>query len=175
MIRNKSVPRLDNQRGFTLIETLVVMIVGIVMLAAAAAGIGKLFRASEITEEASNIMHMRAQLDELNKQNHFKGITNDLAIKFNIVPANMAVQGSNISNVWGGMVRFGAPTNGKRVSIDYFGVPADACQQLVLKIGNAGWDHVNINDNLLSWPLTLMNVGAECKDGNGNKLTFVPR
>ena len=166
----------NGQNGFTLIEALVVMIVGIVILAAAAAGIGKLYRASEIAEEASNITQMRAQLNELVKYGGSRDITTTaLAIQFKIIPSNMTYQGGLVSNVWGGIVTITASQKKARnVSIGYSGVPAEACQQLVLKLANTGWAYININDETIPSVPALKDIGARCAaKGDNNKLTFV--
>ncbi|WP_175885443.1 type 4 pilus major pilin [Burkholderia sp. BCC0044] len=174
ILTSRSISRGKAQKGFTLIETLVVMIVGIVILAAAAAGIGKLFRASEITEEAANLVQLRTQLDSLNSYGGYKGITNAVAIKFKAIPTNMSVKDNKISNIWGGDVVLGSAQSGRNVYIDYHKVPADACQQLVLKLANAGWAHININNQTISATPTLKDIGKRCEDGGDNNMvTFV--
>jgi Tfp pilus assembly protein PilV len=166
MSRNE--PPHKGQKGFTLIEALVVMIVGIVILAAAAAAIGKLFRSSEVAEEASNITQLRAQLVSLSRSDPDAYLENAQAIQFKAFPANMTVKGSQVFNVWGGPVHASA-LHGK-ADIVYFNVPADACQQLILKLWKAGWEAIDVNgDKMATHPAlgtpTLKDVGDRCKAG----------
>jgi prepilin-type N-terminal cleavage/methylation domain-containing protein len=162
----------DAQKGFTLVESLVVMIVGVVLLAGAAAGIGRLFHASQITEEASNITQLRTQLVNLISYAGYKDINNDLAIKFKAIPTNMTVKDNKILNTWGGEVVLGVWE--ENVFIDYHKVPEDACQQLTLTLGHSGWAFININDKAVPADASLKEIGERCKaGGDDNKLAFV--
>ncbi|WP_175885593.1 type 4 pilus major pilin [Burkholderia sp. BCC0044] len=172
----KSVLCCSRQQGFTLIEALVVMIVGIVILAASAAGIGKLLRNSEISTEASNITLMRDNLKDLrNGKDYFTGIKNSLAIRYKAIPANMSWSGEKIVNAWGGDVNIGSTDGGKVFFIDYYNVPTEACQMLVLKLGTLGWKRIQINDAKIQENFTLADLGKFCKDDSGdrNKMAFV--
>ncbi|WP_175885513.1 type 4 pilus major pilin [Burkholderia sp. BCC0044] len=182
MHSNKSVPRHGGQQGFTLVEALVVMIVGIVILAAAAAGIGKLFRSSEIATEAENITQMSANLRNLkNGANGYAGLKNSIAVQYKAVPATMTVstttQGdettSTIKNTWNGEVEIKAHGDSNQTySIKYGDVPPEACQQLVLKLRNAGWSSLTAGSAEITSATSLSAIGDACK-ADKNILTFV--
>ncbi|WP_208456192.1 type 4 pilus major pilin [Burkholderia sp. BCC0044] len=175
---NKSVSRVDGQKGFTLIEALVVMIVGIVILAAAAAGIGKLFRSSEIATEAENITQMSATLKNLkNGANGYTGLSNALAVQYKAVPATMTTStgdkgATNLFNTWNGAVNITAANSNQAYQIEYQGVPAEACQQLALKLRNAGWASVKAGTTDITSTTSLTDIGTACT-GDSTTLTFV--
>ncbi|MGN6092931.1 MAG: type 4 pilus major pilin [Luteibacter jiangsuensis] len=172
---NKSKRRFDSQKGFTLIEALVVMIVGIVILAAAAAGIGKLFRTSEISTEAANVTQMAANLRSLkNGANGYTGLDTKLAIQYKAVPANMTQDATagTIFNSWNGAVTIGTTTSKQEYTIEYANVPDDACMQLVQKLANAGWSKVEAGGKTLTPTSSLSDIQAGCTDPTANAITF---
>jgi len=176
MNRNNKTPCRERQGGFTLIEALCVLIVGVTVLAASAAGIGSLFRTSEIATEASNILLMRDGLKNLsNGKEYFAGINNALAIQYKAVPPNMAKNGNKIFNAWNGDVNIGATDSNKVFFIDYYKVPAEACQKLVLKLRSSEWKRIEVNSVAVPDGVTLADLGKRCAGGgtNGNKLAFV--
>ena len=174
---NKSTSRFGGQKGFTLIEALVVMIVGIVILAAAAAGIGKLFRSSEISTEAENITQMSATLKNLkNGANGYAGLSNQLAVQYKAVPATMTSssddKGTKLFNTWNGEVKIEPALGAQAFQISYADVPAEACQQLSLKLRNAGWSSMTAGGTAITPATSLTEIGTAC-GSDKNALVFV--
>ena len=169
-------PRYARPKGFTLIETLVVMIVGIVILSTAAAGIGRLFRHSEISTEANNIMQMTANLRNLrNGTKGYKHLTNWVAVKYKAVPATMSqdTENGHVSNTWNGdvFIQSVAPDD-QAFSILYTKVPSEACQQLTLKLRGAGWSRMLAGEALITSGTSLSEIGKAC-DKKENTLYFI--
>ncbi|MBB5390527.1 MULTISPECIES: type 4 pilus major pilin [unclassified Herbaspirillum] len=168
----------ERQRGFTLIEALVVMIVGIVILAAAAAGIGKLFRSSEISTEAQNITQIAASVRGLKSGvGGYKGLDNTLAIQYKAIPANMAqdADAGIILNVWTGKVAIKSLQDDQAFSITYPKVPEEACQQLLLKLRSGGWASVTSGEGggkAITPSSSLSDIQAACTSPDSNTLTF---
>lgn len=169
-------PRPGGENGFTLIEALVAMIVGIVVLAGAAAGIGKLFRSSEISTEASNIVQIATNLKNVaGSGGAFGELTNELATKYKVFPENMAHGPKGALNSWNGEVNVGIAPD-KQIFIDYNGVPAEGCQQLVMKLWPAGsWLRIQINDAAgIPKNISLTEIADSCNNKDDkNKITFV--
>jgi type II secretory pathway pseudopilin PulG len=172
-------PHGEGQGGFTLIEALVVMIVGIVILAAAAAGIGKLFHASEISTEANHITQITANVKNLRGPKGYQGLTNEMAVKYKAIPADMAVSadGKSIFNSWKGAVTVAA-SGDRAFSITYDGVPPEACQQLVLKLrtgtllNRAFWETLKVGGVRIYSTSSLTTIGGACKAEN-NSIEFL--
>ncbi|NID04703.1 type IV prepilin [Luteibacter jiangsuensis] len=150
------------------------MIVGIVILAAAAAGIGKLFRTSEISTEAANITQMAANLRSLkNGANGYTGLDTKLAVQYKAVPANMSQTSAGVvKNSWNGDVTIGETTTHQEYTIEYANVPDDACMQLVQKLANAGWSKVEAGGKTLTPTSSLSDIQAGCTDPTANAITF---
>ena len=165
----------EKQKGFTLIEALVVMIVGIVILATAAAGIGKLFRSSEVSTEAENIMQIATNVRNLrNGANSYKGLDTAAAIRFKAIPATMTQDpNGRISNIWGGMVAVQSVENDRRFIIVYLGVPSEACQQLTLKLRNADWSRVMAAGAQIEPDTSLSAIAAACNSAGSVGIDFV--
>ncbi|NHB60902.1 type 4 pilus major pilin [Photorhabdus sp. RW14-46] len=174
------------QLGFTLIEALVVMIVGIVILAAAAAGIGKLFRASEISTESSNITQMAANLKSIkNGAKGYDSLDNKIAINYKVVPTNMTQDGKSgiIFNSWNGKVTISpGDTTAQTFKIEYQNVPDEACQQLSLKLRVAGWSKMTVGGGggkgqqsatEIKSDSTLAQIEAACNANDENTVTLV--
>jgi prepilin-type N-terminal cleavage/methylation domain-containing protein len=157
---------IEDQHGFTLIEALVVMIVGVVILAAAAAGIGKLLRSSEISETASDIMQISANIRNLRGAAHgYEYLNNMVAKRYKAIPANMSQDASTdtITNLWGGDVLIGPDAdNNEAFFILYTQVPAEACQQLTLKLRGASWSSVTAGHTLITPKSSLETIGDAC-------------
>jgi hypothetical protein len=149
------------QTGFTLIEALVVMIVGIIVLAGAAAGIGKLFTQSGITTEAENITQSFAAVRALRNSAGYADLDNMSVILLHALPASMThtactstSTGGNvgattapecsITNSWGGSVAFAPANSGQAFAIEYTKVPEEACQQLAQKLPTMGWANIYV-------------------------------
>ena len=165
------------QSGFTLIETLVVTIVGIVILAAAATGVGKLYSSSEISTEAENIAQMFANLKNLkNGHNGYAELRNVTALEYKVVPPNMKVEqyqdgdrkSAVIHNSWGGLVViYPEGANKEAFRIQYSDVPSEPCQQLSLKLRNAGWARVRAGSREIMPTSSLGDIAKFCgKDKN---------
>jgi len=162
--------RHGGERGFTLIESLVVTIVGIIILAASAAGVGKLTRDSNIATEMSNIAQIGANLRNIKgASDGYKNLNNELAKKFKVIPANMVGKDGAIVNAWGGEVIFGSRDG--RYKMDYLGVPAGACEQFVLKLRKAGWLWFDVDEvsNMDTKTLSLAEIAHMCNKKNDRK------
>ncbi|WP_080939881.1 type 4 pilus major pilin [Chromobacterium violaceum] len=173
--------RLRKQSGFTLIEALVVMIVGVVVLATAAAGMTKLFRASEISTEAQDITSMAASLKSLKSGTQgYVGLDTKMGVQMKIPPQNMLQDASTVKNVWGGAVEFGVANDtsgnvGQAFTIAYKAVPAEACGQLAQKLRGAGFQSISVGDGDKTVKLTPVSTLAEVSDackGDTNTMTF---
>ncbi len=173
---------LRRQSGFTLMEALVAMMVGIVILAATAFGVSRFFTAPEIspdasTIEASNITQIATHLKNLKEGGRgYADLTVPLAVKSHAIPLSMSQNSSAITSSWGD-VRIGpaSATDPEHYSITYQNVPSEACQQLVLKLRSGGWTAMTVNTYAidLNTPLegATGSIQSACNN-TGNTLVF---
>ena len=155
-----------------MIEALVVMIAGVVILAAAAAGVGKLYSSSEISTEAENITQMFANLKNLkNGHNGYAELRNVTALEYKVVPPNMKVEqyregdrkSAVIHHSWGGLVViYPEGDNKEAFRIQYSDVPSEPCQQLSLKLRNAGWAKVRAGGRDVMRTSSLSDIAKFC-------------
>ncbi len=138
------------QAGFTLLEALVVMVVG-VFISAAAFGGNKLYTASRVSDEASNITQIATNLKPLkNDSRGYADLTVPLALSRNAVPLSMSQTSSTISSPWGSVtVGPVSVADSDHHMIAYQNVPEEACQQLALKLRSGGWTTFTVNNQVI--------------------------
>lgn len=165
---------LKDQSGFTLIEALVVMVVGVAVLAGAAAGIGRLFAASNVATEAQNITLIAANIKGMKDgPQGYKALTMATAKAFKAIPENMTISGQDtepkVTNLWNGDVTFASTNEAKSFMITYSGVPDDACKQLALKLKGGGWESLGVGDGktLITPSSDLGAINTACAKGSG--------
>ena len=97
-------PRAAGQKGFSLIELLLVLGVIALLLVAAFVVYPKVRLANQANTEVKNLTTVQAGLKALyaSKNNNFSGLTLDLARDAKIFPSTMVV-GNTVVNSWGGM------------------------------------------------------------------------
>ncbi|EAA4188422.1 prepilin-type N-terminal cleavage/methylation domain-containing protein [Salmonella enterica subsp. enterica] len=149
----------SNEDGFTLIEAMVVMIVGVMVLAGAAAGINKLFVANNVSTEAQNIQSIAANMKTVaSSEGGYDSIAgNKEAIDLHVFPTNMKVNGTDVRNVWGGSVTVAGTTDS--YTLTYPSVPAEECIQIASKLRNASWDSVATAPDTASGSDATANTG----------------
>jgi prepilin-type N-terminal cleavage/methylation domain-containing protein len=159
-----------DQSGFTLIEALVVMVVGVAVLAGAAAGIGRLFAASNVSTEAQNITLLSANIKGMKDgPSGYAALSMVNAAAFKAIPENMTMGGTaaapTIVNLWNGDVTVAPVSAGgnKSFSIKYEGVPEDACKQLALKLKGGGWEDLTVKGISIKPTDGLTQIDAACK------------
>lgn len=149
----------SNEDGFTLIEAMVVMIVGVMVLAGAAAGINKLFVANNVSTEAQNIQSIAANMKTVaSSEGGYDSIaSNKEAIDLHVFPTNMKINGTDVRNVWGGSVTVAGTADS--YTLTYPSVPAEECIQIASKLRNASWDSVATAPDTASGSDATANTG----------------
>lgn len=155
-------------RGFTLIEVMVVLIIGIIIIAVAAGGVGRAFASNEASTETRNINELMSSVQTLKGANGFTSVGLPLLAQIDGIPKSLtnAETGVEVKNSWNGAVTLTGDANS--FTLSYAGLPKAACIQIGTKMAEAG--AFAVNDGDITDGAT---AATECAvDGNGNTLTF---
>ncbi|EMR7683784.1 prepilin-type N-terminal cleavage/methylation domain-containing protein [Yersinia enterocolitica] len=166
----------SKQWGFTLIESMVVMIVGVMILASSATGINKLFVANNVSTESQNIQTIAENMKVVASSEGGYGDINDLktVISLKVIPSNMKNDGIVVKNVWGGDINI--TTTNDTYTLSYPSVPVEECIQIVSKLRNASWNALSAiaegaGSITITPKSTLYDIQLAC--GNNHKATLV--
>lgn len=128
----------SNEKGFTLIEVMVVLVIGIIVIAVAAGGIGRAFASNEATTETRNINDLMANIQTLKGSDGYSSVNMALLARVDGIPASLTNSdtGTDVLNSWSGAVT--VKGNANAFTISYAAVPEAACIQLATKTAEAG-------------------------------------
>lgn len=127
------------QKGFTALELIVVLIVGLGIIALAASKMDMMFGGSNLSEEVGNVNTLLSNAKSLKTSSGYGTSGTNLVpslINANGIPKNMVVTGGIPYNVWGGAVTI--LSTGPGFTIGYTNVPQDACIKLATKSNRGG-------------------------------------
>lgn len=173
-IRTRS---LAAQAGFTAIELIVVLIVGLSIIGLAASRMDMLFAGSGVSEEMGNVSTLLASTKQLKTRSGYtSGTLLGQLQDIGGIPKNMQISGSgsstSVTNTWGGSVAVSG--NGAGFSIEYGDVPKDACIQLATKANKGGmFTGVKINGGAeITDEVTSAAAASGCSSANANTITW---
>ena len=133
-----SLPNQKQQRGFSLVELLLVLGVLAILLVAAFVVFPQVRDRNQANAEVTNLTTIKANVSNLyaSRGGNYTGLTNTVAINARVYPSGMisAAVGSNPAAAvasWGGAVTTEAATNPRRFQVTYNGVPPGVCLGLV--------------------------------------------
>lgn len=174
MIGNRKIGS-KKQRGFTAIELIVVLVVGLGILAMAAGKTDMLFGNSNLSEEVSNVNTLYANIKTLKTSSGYGASGTDLTAQMVAtagVPRNMTVTGGVIYNLWGGTVP--VVSTGAGFTITQNTVPMDGCIKMATKISKGGtFSSIKINvAAAVTGEVTSAAATASCTSAAGNIIIF---
>lgn len=128
-----SLPNQKQQRGFSLVELLLVLGVLAILLVAAFVVFPQVRDRNQANAEVTNLTTTKAGINNLyaSKGGVYTGLTNTVAINARVYPTSMTASGSSLSS-WGGAVTTAVDgSNPRRFTITYADVPQGVCLGLV--------------------------------------------
>lgn len=119
------------QRGFTLIELGIVVVIGSILLAVALSIATTVLADNRANDELKEVPLIVTRIQKLyNNRANFTGLTTALAISQNSFPANRVTSTTTVTNRWGGTITV-APatmvTASDAVTATYTNVPKSEC------------------------------------------------
>lgn len=135
----KKIVNKKGQKGFTALELIVVLIVGLGIIALAASKMDMMFGGSNLSEETGNVNTLLSNTKSLKTSSGYGTSGTNLVpalISSQGVPKNMVVSGGVIYNVWSGAVSIASTGTG--FTISYASVPQDACIKMATKTNRGG-------------------------------------
>jgi hypothetical protein len=170
-------PRERGEQGLSIMETVIIALVGLVLLAAVLIVYHRFQRDNEVSNGISDLSSTIASI-----QTQFQGLSsygasgtslNSLAINAKLVPSDMDVNGA-LQDAWGGAVTIAAATQG--FTIEYASLPRSACDALG-KLQMGGLLSTTINGTALPGGQNPpdnnpVNVDGACTTGNANTIIW---
>lgn len=165
-----------HQQGFTALELIVVLIVGMAIIALAASKMDLLFSKANVFEEISNLNILHANLKSLKTSSGYGDADTDLVpqlISTKGIPQNMSMVNKEPRNLWGGPVHIKSTVAG--FSIRYKNVPAEACVQLATQSNRGGaFATVKVNSAAtVTGEYSAAKASADCSSGVSNTLVWM--
>lgn len=175
-LRNRSALQ-KNQKGMTLIETIVVLALVGLALAGLAWGINKAFGGSDIKDEQTAVTTLIGSLPDIRTSAGYGAANTNLMpqlIAQNAIPTNWPVSGGVPSNAWGGTIS--VASTGTAVAITSTQVPQEACNKLVVKLSKgANFQTTKIGANTaVTGEVTAATAQAQCAAG-ANTIVWTTR
>lgn len=100
-------------------------------------------------------------------QASYAGLDNDIGLAAKLFPSNMVDPNDNVYNAWGGAVTLGTTSNDAEFTIQYDGVPTDACSSLV-SYNVTGLGTITVNTSTLTPPVGVSDAVNVCgESGSG--------
>lgn len=136
----------NNQKGLTLIESLVVVGILLGIVAVALTLYGTVRDRLNVKNESENASLIYSQVVDLYSDEATSGLTNmAAAVDAGIIPKKMSIIGKIVTDSWGGVVALeGDGTTG--FTLTYPRVPSgDVCVSFVKNQKKVGWDQASAN------------------------------
>lgn len=127
----------------SILETVGAIIVGLLLIGAAAFGLYAAFGKSNVATMEQNLVLLRMQTQQFFFGTNYDNLDNEVAIKAGIVPKAF-LKGEALKNSWGGDVTMSSDTANGTFTIEMENIPQDACIQLA-RFQPDSWESVSVN------------------------------
>ena len=164
-----------SQSGITLLETIVVIVIGALIIAGAVALIQRGFSGSNIAKETQNINLIMTEVRSIRSAAGYGAPNTDLVplmVSLNIAPPSL-VNGNALMNSWNGSVKVNS--TGTSFAITYEKVPKEDCAKIVTNLSQAGtFESINVGGTEKKGPVAIADAHTACA-ADENTVIFTPR
>lgn len=154
----------------SILETVGALIVGLLVIGAAAFGLYSAFGKNNVATMEQNLVLFRMQTQQFGFGTNYDNLDNSVAMDAGIVP-NAFVKGNSLKNAWGGDVNLSSDSSDGTFTIEMESIPQDACIQLA-RFQPDSWESVSINGSDVD-PSDISAISSSC--GSTNTLAFTAR
>lgn len=154
----------------SILETVGAIIIGLLLIAAAAFGLNSAFGKSNVATTEQNLVLLRMQTQQLFFGTNYENLDNDVAMSAGIVPEAF-IKGDNMRNAWGGDVTLASDADNGQFSITLDNVPQAACMQLA-RFQPDSWESISVNGTDVD-PSDVAAISGACTDASS--LVFTAR
>lgn len=148
-----------------MLETIGALLIGLVVLGAAAYGLNSAFSKSKVTSMQQDLVTSRMQIQQLfSGSTNYNGLTNEVAINAGVVPKSM-VKGNDLKNPWGGEITLASEDANASFLISMSQIPKDECTQLA-RFQLDAWLSVKVNDTTVTTTDSVATVVGHCTGSN---------
>lgn len=175
-----SLKKLSSERGFTLVETLGIIIIAGLIFVFAAWGIRNGIESAKVANQNEALATLRVNIQGAFADLHsYAELSNDNAIAARVVPTNMLTgandadpYGNAIINEWNGAITL-APVEGNQdFTITLENVPQGACLKLARNA--KAWENMEIGGTAVD-RYGLIVVDEVCTDEFNNTIVYTSR
>lgn len=143
----------------SILETVGALIVGLLLIAAAAFGLYSAFGKSNVATTEQNLVLLRMQTQQLFFGTNYDNLDNDVAMNAGIVPKSF-IKGDSMKNAWGGDITLANDADNGQFSITLDNVPQDACIQLA-RFQPDSWESISVNGSVVD-PTDVGAIAGAC-------------
>lgn len=141
LLREKS----QQQGGFTLLETLGALLIGLIVLGSVGLMIAKAIENNKLSTAQQNLSTFRLEIKQLyTGEPDFTGLTTEIAVKNEVVPDGMIKSDDNVRNVWNGPVSVATGTKTTTFTLTYEDIPKYALVKMA-SFQSGSWEKVDVN------------------------------
>lgn len=157
----------QKERGFTLMETLLVIAIVAVVIAGAFALYNVAMSDSDVNQSVSEVQSISTRIQKAYNVSGspYSSLTTQAGINIGVFPEGM-IRGTTVYNTWNGMVTLtGTATT---FTITYTNVPQSSCASFAASSGNIGESlvQVAVNGTGITPPVDPATAGAACSQTN---------
>lgn len=154
----------------SILEVVGAIIIGLLLIAAAAFGLNSAFGKSNVATTEQNLVLLRMQTQQLFFGTNYENLDNDVAMSAGIVPEAF-MKGDSMRNAWGGDVTLASDADNGQFSITLDNVPQAACMQLA-RFQPDSWESISVNGTVVD-PSDFAAISGACTDASS--LVFTAR
>lgn len=173
-INRNAVQNVAAESGMTLMETMGVILIGLLLMAGAAFMFASLLSSNKLAEMEQTITMVRMQTQQMFASSQdYSGLDNALAIKSGLAPKKM-VKGTNIVNSWGGNITMGVGDDTGTFTVQVDTIPHEECTKLATYQLDSWWT-VDVNGTEITKDTGVAAAAGSCTEGSGNVITYTSR